>query len=120
MNNCIVLVKNGGFYSCYGDDCYILHFLFGYSISKNKVGFPLNAYDKVINKLEELNINYLDKSSGDCKNFDNLNRYLEFVENGRNKYNLNKRIELIRDKLPSLSEDRIEHIINYIEGVVNE
>lgn len=120
MLNSVVLVKNGGFYSCYGDDCYILHFLYGYSISKNKTSFPLNVYEKIINNLEELNISYIDKSSGKTNDFKDLNRYEEFVNNGKKKFEINKRIMLICDKLPSLSEDKIEHIINYIEGVVNE
>lgn len=120
MNDSVVLVKNGGFYSCYGDDCYIMHYLFGYSISKDKVGFPLKSYDKVVNKLKELKINFIDKSGGISISYDNLNRYEEFVCKGMKKFKLNKRIDNIIEKLVSLDENKIENIINYIEGVVNE
>ena len=56
MNKSVDLLKNGGFYSVFGDSCYIMLYLFGYKIIDNRVGFPLSAYDKVINKLEELKI----------------------------------------------------------------
>ncbi len=120
MNDSVVLVKNGGFYSCYGNDCYIMHYLFGYSISKDKVGFPLKSYDKVVNKFKELKINFIDKSGGISISYDNLNRYEEFVCKGMKKFKLNKRIDCIIEKLVSLDENKIENIINYIEGVVNE
>ena len=46
--NELILRKNGGFYSVYGDDCYILFYLLGYKIVGDKVGFPISAYNKVI------------------------------------------------------------------------
>ena len=54
----ISLRKNGGFYCAYGNDCYILNYLFDYKITDDRVGFPTSAYEKVVKILEQNNINY--------------------------------------------------------------
>ena len=53
MENCVTLKKLGGFYSAYNDDAYVLFYLFHYNVKNKKAGFPLSAYNKVINCLEE-------------------------------------------------------------------
>ena len=51
--------KSGTFYNCYNKDATILHYLFVYKIIKNnQFWFPINALNKVTNKLEEKKINY--------------------------------------------------------------
>ena len=60
----------------------------GYKIIDNRVGFPLSAYDKVINKLEELKIDYENKSLDVCKKFKKLNKYNYFLEKGKSKYRI--------------------------------
>ena len=45
----VVLRKSGGFYHVNSDDCYILYYLFNYKIVSDRVGFPISAYNKVIN-----------------------------------------------------------------------
>lgn len=57
----VILRKNGGFYSVNGDDCYIFYYLFNYKIVSDRVGFPLSAYNKVVNTLEDNKISYTDK-----------------------------------------------------------
>ena len=58
MSSNVVFRKNGGFYSVYGDDCYILYYLFKYRIIDDRVGFPISAYNKVVNVLNENLINH--------------------------------------------------------------
>lgn len=115
MNKSVDLLKNGGFYSVFGDSCYIMLYLFGYKIIDNRVGFPKSAYDKVVNKLDELCINYNDPIEGVNKDFKKKNKYNEFVVKGKNKYSITTRINGIIDKLSSLSESELDSILSYIE-----
>lgn len=116
MNKNIEIFKNGGFYSVFGDSAYVMHYLFNYKIIDNRVGFPKSAYDRVINKLEELNINYVDSVNNKNKDFKKKNKYNEFVLKGKKKYNVTFRINSIMEKLDTLSEDKIDEILSFIES----
>lgn len=115
MNKSVDLLKNGGFYSVFGDSCYIMLYLFGYKIIDNRVGFPKSVYDKVVNKLDELCINYNDPIEGVNKDFKKKNKYSEFVAKGKNKYSITTRINGIIDRLSNLSENELDSILSYIE-----
>lgn len=55
----------------------------GYKIVNSKVGFPSNVLIKVINKLEDNNINYLIKykdNKEDKKDFKKNNNYKKILE----------------------------------------
>lgn len=111
----IDLKKNGGFYSVYGDDAYILFYFFDYKISDSKVGFPLSAYNKVINKLEENYISYKDEVNNKLVDFKRKNKYSYFVSKGKSKYSLKNRVNEIICKLNNLDENKIDEILTYIE-----
>lgn len=49
----VVFRKVGGFYHVFDGDSYILNYLFNYKIVGNRVGFPINSINKVINILED-------------------------------------------------------------------
>ena len=55
----IILVKSGNFWNCFFGDAVIIHFITGYKIVNNKVGFPSKVLNKVLNKIGTLNINYI-------------------------------------------------------------
>ena len=44
--NYINIVKKGGFYTVYNNDCYIINYLFNYKIVNNKTGFPISSINK--------------------------------------------------------------------------
>ena len=72
----VTIRKMGLFYNVFDDDALILHYLLHYKIIDNKVGFPSNAINKVINSLEEKNISYkILNDSQDNKDFKDLNKY---------------------------------------------
>ena len=50
--NSVVLRKSGGFYICFDDDAIIISCLCNYKINNGRVGFPINAINKVTNLLE--------------------------------------------------------------------
>lgn len=114
----IDLKKNGGFYSVYGDDAFILFYFFDYKISDYKVGFPLSAYNKVINKLEENCISYKDELNNVIVDFKRKNKYSYFVAKGKSKYSLKNRVNAIVSKLDALDENKIDEILNYIEEML--
>ena len=109
----VVLRKNGGFYSVYGNDCYILNYLFGYKIIDDRVGFPISAYEKVLKALEDNHINYeVGIENYNCKKKNNYNKILDL---GIKRCKLKYRIDKIIEKLNLLTEKQIEEILNYIE-----
>ena len=67
--------KIGKFYNVFGDDCYLLYYLFDYKIKQNRKGFPSRAYNKVINKLEEQMIDYEIIGEGIKVSFKKKNNY---------------------------------------------
>lgn len=75
------LVKGiGKFYNVYNDDAIIISYLMGYKVRENKTcGFPDNALNKVINKLEDKKISYIVTMSR--KSIDNIKSGIK-----RNKY----------------------------------
>ncbi len=116
MSNNVVLRKNGGFYSVYGDDAFILYYLFHYKIIDDKVGFPLSGYNKVINCLEDNLINYSDSNKNISVNYKKKNNYNKFLNLGKKKHSLDFRINSIMEKINNLSENDIDEILDLIEA----
>ena len=114
----VVLRKSGGFYHVNSDDCYILYYLFNYKIVSDRVGFPISAYNKVINKLEENCISYKDELNNVIVDFKRKNKYSYFVAKGKSKYSLKNRVNAIVSKLDALDENKIDEILNYIEEML--
>lgn len=56
----VVIVKSGNFYYSFGEDSFILKYLFNYQIRDDKVGFPLNAKAKVKSVLNRNNVNLIE------------------------------------------------------------
>ena len=77
MSSKVVLRKNGGFYCVYGDDSFILYYLLNYRIVGDKVRFPSNALNKVINLLEDNHISY--EVDGNVYDFKTRNKYKKFI-----------------------------------------
>lgn len=116
--NRVEIRKNGGFYLVFGDDTFIIHYFFGYKIKDDGcIGFPLAAYDKVIGKLDELNINYCVSSNNIEKDFGKKNRYDEFVLKGKKKFDIGFRIDQIVLRLERFSEADIDRVIDFIEEI---
>lgn len=121
----VILFKSGNFYISFDEDSVILNKVFNYKIveMKNniKVGFPLNNIDMVIDKLKELNINYMiveDKSI--------VSKY-ESDDNSFSKYtgfvfeiiSINNRINKIVEKLKSIGNDKVGYILSEIESMID-
>ncbi|MGM9850505.1 MAG: hypothetical protein ACI31V_06380 [Bacilli bacterium] len=114
----IIIMKYGNFYETIDNDALIMSSIFNYKINKLsntfKVGFSINTLDNVINKLNDLNINYivLDGIKKEFKN-NNYNNYIFdkdiinynlTVINEINNYLINNILNNISNKLERISE----------------
>lgn len=106
----IELYKNDGkFITCYNDDAYILHSIFGYKLvgegKNDKLGFPSTVIDKIIAKLDSLSINYeiyYKKELESSKDFKKKNNYQKYLERGLLQVEIDKKVDLIKYKLSRL------------------
>lgn len=100
-SNTLVIIKEGIFYHAYNDDGKILWYLFRYKYTNNKSSFGNTPYDKVIDKLKELDINFVVASKeGELliyqKDCDVYKSYLELSKKSFDKY---EKEELLINKL---------------------
>ena len=119
-NNYILLIKSGNFYISYNNDALLMHNIFNYKIVNNgiKIGFPIQSLNKVITKLENININYIIINNGDitykykCKS----NKYNKHISN--NYLSNMNRIKYINNILTSNINNDINDILTEIERVI--
>lgn len=112
----VLIRKSGGFYCVYNDDAYILNYFFGYKIKEDRVVFPINSINKVINVLEDNHISYEIRNEKSI-DFNNRNNYKKFINIGKKKYNLRYRVESIINNIDKLEEEKIDKILDYIEAM---
>ena len=121
MESYLTLKKLGGFYSAYNDDAYILFYLFHYNIKNSKAGFPLSAYNKVINCLEENNISYIvEGKMTEKRDYKKQNRYHFIVEKGKKLYEREQRANRLYERISELKESEIDGLLSTIENYVFE
>lgn len=116
--NSVVLRKSGGFYICFDDDAIIISCLCNYKINNGRVGFPINAINKVTNLLENNSINYIIKENMkevDKKTFGKKNKYKYYLDKGNKKISLEYRVNNIIDKVKELEEEDIIKLLDLIE-----
>lgn len=123
----IISKGSGKFYNVYDDDAFIMNLLFGYQALRNdrgliisyKSGFPDNALNKVINKLEDNKISYkiiYKNKEPLIKDFGKKNRYLEFVDKTKSNMELTSRIDLLVHKIKEVEDkEKLEKIIEAME-----
>lgn len=122
-SNYVLLREIGKFVSVFDEDSIMISYLMGYKIVNSKVGFPSNVLVKVINKLEDNNINYLIKykdNKEDKKDFNKNNNYKKILEKGKKVLELREMKDNITPKLEILEIEKLEKIVKYINEVVNE
>lgn len=122
----IELYKNDGkFITCYNDDAYILHSIFGYKLvgegKNDKLGFPSTVIDKIIAKLDSLSINYeiyYKKELESSKDFKKKNNYQKYLEQGLLQVEIDKKVDLIKYKLSRLDLKEVNKELEKILDVL--
>ena len=121
--NYVILRRIGGFYNTFDNDAIVLSYLCNYKVKNGKCGFPISAIDKVINILDNNKVNYIIKEKGIDKikkNFNNGNKYNKILIKGKEKYDINFRIDNIINVLSNLSYDKLDNLIDIITDYINE
>lgn len=118
----MIYKTQGKFYNTYGIDAYIMNYFFNYKVlNDNKSGFPDNAINKVIEKLEGEKISYQiiykDKDPL-LKDFKKLNRYHLLIDNIKKEVELKKRYEILMEKIKKLDESKFLEVIECIEKCI--
>jgi len=121
----LVFHKNKGkFYYLYGDDAYIINYLFNYKkIVDEKVGFPDSAMNKVQSVIEENKISYKIIEVGKdiiVKDYKTFNKYDYYLKLSKEKLSLNKRLDRIINKLSKLKITQLDELIKVIEDYLDE
>lgn len=122
----IELYKNDGkFITCYNDDAYILHSIFGYKLvgegKNDKLGFPSTVIDKIIDKLDSLSINYeiyYKKELESSKDFKKKNNYQKYLDQGLLQVEIDKKVDLIKYKLSRLDLKEVNKELEKILDVL--
>ena len=115
----IVMIKVGTFYHIYDKDMIIINYLFKYKIIDDRVGFPVSALNKVINKLKKLKINYYIDDTNFYEFEDN--KYQEIYEKSKTYYELSLEIDNIYNYLMNNIERKyIKRLITKIWEVIDE
>ena len=119
--NYIIIIKSGTFYNVLGEDVYIFKNIFGYKVNvfsdTVKVGFPVNALNRVINTFDKLKINYIVyEGEIKLKGKFHRNKYEIFL---KEKLTIDERIKRITLMLNGIkNEERIIQVLNAIEELI--
>ena len=118
--NYVSLYKSGKFYNAFGDYGLILHHLIGYKFVeyKQSVGFPESAFGKVKSLLDDVDISYkvYDKDILIEEKKGNNKKYNKVLSEALKKYDLEKKLIRIKDKINNFSAEDLEKIIEGIES----
>ena len=122
MHNQIILRKSGLFYETFDEDAKILHYLFGYKMINDRVAFPDNALNKIINGLEEKKISYEIKlkDNSEKMDFKDKNSYQKMLMKSQNKIAMAKLVNKLILKLEKMDDEKLYIILRKLEEYVNE
>ena len=108
--NTLVIIKEGIFYKSFEDDAKILWYIFDYKYVNDSVSFGNSPYDKVILKLNKLDISYiiLDKDEIVLSHIRDEDAYLSYKSLSIKSYNKLIKTENLIDKLQMLMNNKPE------------
>ena len=118
--NYLILIKSGVFYITFNEDAGIMNSIFSYQIKNNKVGFPINGLDKVLQKLETLKVNNLIIDEEEKINEYNKNNYLMYFNKVKKDLFQNSLNELLLERIKYIlenEENSYQKIIEFIENI---
>lgn len=115
----VALIKSGAFYITFNEDAMIMNYIFNYTISNSKIGFPLNGLDKVKKVLKEKNINYIIYNNEIIdSNKTSNNEYINIVNLYKKKEYNSKSKEILISRIKYLIENKENY--NKIRSFIDE
>ena len=107
----VIIIKAGNFYYTYYNDAYIISYIFKYQIRDNRVGFPINAKDKIIKVLNKYEIGYIEVLNDNLiYSYLSNNKYNIKLKEAKESLDLNKSLE----DLFKLIEIKVKENNNYL------
>ena len=128
----ICIYNVGRFYHVYGKDAYIISYLFEYKIKElgnnhKECGFPIDALNKVLAKLQNSSINYIiiDRRNNyevdEKEDYKENNKYTKIYEKANKFVNCRRRIENINQFLTeNIEKENITKILARMEEIIYE
>ena len=121
----LILFKSGNFYLSFDEDAIIMNKVFNYKIndlkSNIKVGFPVNSLNKCLEKLKNLNINFLiiDNNEIIKKQNNDINNFSNYIGGVFEYISINNKIKVINEFIKSMNDNnkKIE-LIHKIEETI--
>ena len=114
----VTFKKRGKFYEVKYADAYILWYLLRYKIHNNKVGFPESSLVKVLDVLNENQVDY-GFSLNDIQLKNNMkNKYVEILEKDKKEWIKEKKEKDLLEKIKKAKQEDLEKIVAYIESVL--
>lgn len=121
----LILFKSGNFYLSFDEDAIIMNKVFNYKIndlkSNIKVGFPVNSLNKCLEKLKNLNINFLiiDNNEIIKKQNNEINNFSNYIGGVFEYISINNKIKVINEFIKSMNDNnkKIE-LIHKIEETI--
>ncbi len=123
--NALVIMKEGIFYKTFNDDAKILWYLFDYKYVNDTVSFGNVPYDKVILKLNKLDISYIiiDNDNIVLSYLRDEETFLSYKSLAKKSYNKTEKTEELVDKLKLImtnSPDNYEKINTLFDKLLEE
>lgn len=110
----VIFIKSGKFYLTFDNDALISGLICGYKRVNNKLGFPEQSLDKVINLFKEKNINII---IGDKQYFNSCNNYYLWLKRANDDLMVgnmaNTLLQVIKEKITS-DFNNYEKIRNFL------
>ncbi len=112
--------KSGLFYETFDEDALIMHYLFNYKLIDERVAFPAKSLTKIINILNEQEIDYLVIGGSErIKNeFGESNSYLKILQKAENKREAEDRLNELLPKLEILDKVTLDSVLTEFETKV--
>ncbi len=112
--------KSGLFYETFDEDALIMHYLFNYKLIDERVAFPAKSLTKIINTLNEQEIDYLVIGGSErIKNeFGESNSYLKILQKAENKREAEDRLNELLPKLEILDKVTLDSVLTEFETKV--
>lgn len=116
----IIILKEGIFYKTFYDDAKILWYLFDYKYINDTISFGNAPYDKVILKLNKLDISYvvIDNDGVALSHILNEEAYLSYEALAKKSYSKAQKTEQLMEKLQKIMTvnpnyyDEIDSLLN--------
>jgi len=120
-------VEKGKFIHIYDNNAIVMHYVFGYMLNVRngsyKCGFVKESLESVVNRLDDLCISYeifQDKNITLKKDFGIDNKYLTYYNYGIKQLEIDKKIELLIQKMNCLNVDLESKLLDDFLDIVNK